>query len=124
MYLFKDVKKHLSSKQTERQPDRPRTRPRPQPHTRPRAPSLGPRLRLRLNLRFTKARRLPFLEYQLFVGLLVSFFFFFTELQLARICYFSKSCNFFFPDTFSVDTCTVNLAYESALPEWKFLNTL
>ena len=89
MYLFKDVKKHLSSKQTERQPDRPRTRPRPQPHTRPRAPSLGPRLRLRLNLRFTKARRLPFLEYQLFVGLfcfyriaISSNMLFFKELQL------------------------------------------
>ena len=131
MYLFKDVKKHLSSKQTEGQPDRPRSRfrtrlrPRPRPRPRPRAPSPEPRLRPRLSSRFTKARRLPFFKYlQLFFlfvcFVLFCFVFVFTELQLARICHFSKSCNFFFPDTTSVDTCTVNPAYVSALQSGNF----
>ena len=80
-------KKHLSSKQTERQRDRPRTRlrPRPRPRTRPRAPSLE----LRLQLPWVPIVRM-------FVCLFVCLFVFFTELQLAWICYFSKSCNFFF----------------------------
>ena len=139
MYLFKDVKKHLSSKQTEGQPGRPRTRlrpryrTRPRPRPRPRAPSPDPpRLRSRVSSRFTKARRLPFFKYlQLFFVFLffflfcfVLFFVFFYRVAISSNMPFFKELQLFL----SGYDFSWHLYGESGIrirsPEWKFLNTL